>query len=235
MECQADSPWRAAACSLPKVSESKDILASSALRWLMKASVAVCSFARRLPSCLLLVITCSAEAMRSLKLVMAMFFFFCSESIVARRVCASRSSSRRERPWPSPSSERGSSDIPAVNACIDHCAFSISFFVPASCWASASNLAFSFSWTFSFCSICFLSSPTAEEDCFNPSIWDLSSEFLFFSLDSVEAISFDSLECSSSSFLSSFPRALSRERVLSLISRCTAVSRSVSALMVDTS
>mmetsp|Transcript_2142 Transcript_2142/g.6364 ORF Transcript_2142/g.6364 Transcript_2142/m.6364 type:complete len:223 (+) Transcript_2142:2594-3262(+) len=184
------------------------------------------SFAKRLLSCLLFDNTCSFFAMRSWKLLMAMFLFFKSASISDNLVCALRSCSRKDLPSPSPvASGPACADMPAVNACIDHCAFSMSFLNVASWVASASNFSCSLLATFSFASACFWSSAIATLFFFWFSKCASKSDSRFFNLDSQDATSLANLEESSSSCLSLFERCVSRAAVRSFISFCASLSR----------
>mmetsp|Transcript_79906 Transcript_79906/g.224290 ORF Transcript_79906/g.224290 Transcript_79906/m.224290 type:complete len:222 (+) Transcript_79906:53-718(+) len=201
----------------------------------MRFSASVFSLARRLPSCLLLERTCSVLAMRSWKLWMAKLFFFNSASISASLVCASKSSSRMDLPSPSPSAWGAAfADMPAVSACMDHCAFSISRRVVASSAARTSNFSCSFFATFSFCSACFRRSAMAALFCFWLSMCACRSDSLFFSLDSQDATSLASLEWLSSRVFNSCERCESLVTLRSFNSLLASFSRRSNALTAST-
>mmetsp|Transcript_18112 Transcript_18112/g.48242 ORF Transcript_18112/g.48242 Transcript_18112/m.48242 type:complete len:268 (+) Transcript_18112:240-1043(+) len=235
MEYNVDSLCRALATNWLWCSASKCIFSSSARFSASKLSAMSFSLENRFPSCLLLERTCSVLAIRSWKLVMAMVFFLWSASISESRVCASRSCSRRDLPSPEPSSSGPACvDIPATNACIDHCAFSMSLRTASSWPFSASKAACSFLATASFFSTCFWSSARADLPCFWLSIWASKSDSRFLSFDSDEATSFATLECSSSKRFSSFERWSSRFAVRSFISCWASFCLLFNALIAST-
>mmetsp|Transcript_798 Transcript_798/g.2241 ORF Transcript_798/g.2241 Transcript_798/m.2241 type:complete len:246 (+) Transcript_798:2683-3420(+) len=190
----------------------------------MRSWVMDFSLSRRPPSFLLLANSSSMFPMRSLRLLMPISFFWPSESSICRRVCAASSCSRIDLPSPSPSGPF-SVDMPAVRACMVHWAFSISFRTVASCSARASNLPFSSLYFFSFFSVCFLMSSRAPLLFCRLSWIEERSASRFLSLDSVETISLESLECSSSNFFSSEERDLSRVAARSRVSLWISFSR----------
>mmetsp|Transcript_2395 Transcript_2395/g.6602 ORF Transcript_2395/g.6602 Transcript_2395/m.6602 type:complete len:307 (+) Transcript_2395:1053-1973(+) len=204
-ESSAASPSRTAPTSFAWPSGSNLSFCSSERRSVMWASMAAFSFSSRFPSVLLLDMFCSMEAMRSLRFAMPRDRFFCSESRVCSLVCVSRSCSRSDLSSPSPSGT-GCAAMPAVSADICHWAFSMSF-LKLFCWSMrASHFSFSFWYTFSFDSICLRSSPRAPCACLRASCCVCRSDSRFFSFDSLDTTSFDSFECSSSSFFSSLER-----------------------------